>query len=61
MRAQNDCNKILSNIVLLHFFPGFQEKLKMDKNVIFYPKNAQKIANFLKLTIFQATDLHISS
>ena len=60
MIAQNDRNKILSNYLLLHFFPGCLEKLKNGKNVIFYPKNAQKIEKFLKSAIFQATDLNDS-
>ena len=46
MIAQNDRNKILSKFVFLHFFPGCLEKLKNSKNVIFYPKNDQKIENF---------------
>ena len=46
MIAQNDRDKILSNFVLLHFFPVGPEKLENGKNVIFYPKNDQKIENF---------------
>ena len=46
MIAQNDRNKILSNFVLLHFFPVGPEKLENGKNVIFYSQNDQKIENF---------------
>ena len=46
MIAQNDRNKILSNFVLLHFFPVGPKKLENGKNVIFYPKNDQKIEIF---------------
>ena len=43
MIAQNDRNKILNHFCKIHFFPGGLEKLKMGKNVILYPKSAQKI------------------
>ena len=46
MIAQNDHNEILINFLLLHFLPGELEKLENGKNVIFYPKNDQKIENF---------------
>ena len=49
MIAQNDRNKILINFLLLHFLPGELEKLENGKNVIFYPKNDQKIENFRKI------------
>ena len=53
MIAQNDRNKILSNYLFLHFFPGCLEKLKNGKNVIFYPKNAQKIEKIWNLSFFK--------
>ena len=61
MMAQNDCNKILNQFYFLQFFPGCQEKLKNGKNVIFNPKMAKKIENFLKSAIFHATNLNDSS
>ena len=42
MIAQNDRNKILSNYLLLHFFPGCLEKLKNGKNVVFLPQKFPK-------------------
>ena len=42
MIAQNDRNKILSNFVLLHFFPVGPEKLENGKNAFFTPKMTKK-------------------
>ena len=61
MVTQNDRNEILSNFNLLHFFPGCLEKSKNGKNVILYPKNAQKNRKIFEIIHFQATDLHDSS
>ena len=61
MIAQNDRNEILSNYLLLHFFPGCLEKLKNGKKRDFYPKNAQKIEKSLKSAIFQTTEPYNSS
>ena len=59
--AQNDNNKILSNFVLLHFFPGCLEKLKNGKTHGFLPEKCPKNQKNLKSSNFQATDLHDSS
>ena len=48
MIAQNNRNKILSNIVLLDFFPGCLEKLKNGKKRNFLPQKWPKNRKFSK-------------
>ena len=61
MIAQNDRNKILSNYFFPTLFSWLPKKIeKWQKNVIFYPKNAQKIEKKLESAIFQDTDLNDS-
>ena len=66
MIAQNDTRNIADQSYVVHWIPGYLEKLKKGKNVIFYPKNdgpnrtLKRRSRFRKRLVSAEGDINLS-